>query len=792
MLGPGTKPRISVTRTLESDPPQFTTNDAVNIALRYFGIEAQAESLDSERDQNFRLHSATGTQYVLKIANAEEEPSAIDFENAVLEHICTVAPTIPVPRIVASTADENVVIHRSEGVDYLVRCLTWLDGICVGDVEQTPELRKQLGVELATLGRALRGLFHPAARKSLLWDIQSLAELTPWVADIEDSSMQAFCATFINSFSENTLPKLAGLRSQVIYNDLHGGNVYVSDESSPKITGIGDFGDTLYAPLICDVAVAAAYQLSMGDNPLDDVIEFVQAYHSITALEREEIDLLPDLITARLVAMLTIASWRVRRYPENRDYILGDADASIDGLKVLSQASTHETTRRLREACGFHDLPDFSSQQLSDEELENRRSLIFGSNFELFYDRPVNLVRGNGVWLYDRAGEAFLDAYNNVPLVGHCHPDVVSALCHQAATLNTHTRYLHNAVVEYAGRLLSLFSAVLDRVMFSCTGSEANELAIRIARAYTGNEGVIVTRCAYHGNTTAIAELSPGDTGKESFEKWVETIPSPDTYRRTARSSSADWVQDYLDDVDLALERMRERGIKPAALLLDCGFTSDGMFVPPPGLVTGVSAKIRAAGGVLIADEVQSGFGRLGQAMWGFEFHGAEPEIVTLGKPIGNGHPLAATIMQHELLDAFSQHNYYFNTFGGNPVSAKVGLAVLDAFEHDGLLRNSRETGIYLQERLNGLADNYECIGDVRSSGLFAGIELVSDRASKIPATDTARKIVNNMRELRILISTEGPHGNVLKIRPPLPFGPSHVDQLVDGLGQSFSTVAPR
>ena len=785
MVDPGTKLRISVARTLESDPPRFTSSAAEHIALRNFGIEAQAEALDSERDQNFRLRSVTGTQSVLKIANAAEEPAAIDFENAVLEHIRTVTPTIPVPRIVASTANENVVIHSFKGVDYLVRCLTWLPGKCLDDLEPTPHLRKQLGTELATLGRALRGLFHPAARKPLLWDIQNLAELTPWIADIEDSGTRAFCNTFVTGFSANTLPKLAALRSQVIYNDLHGGNVYVNNDSPPKISGIGDFGDALYAPLICDVAVAAAYQLSKGDDPLDGVIEFVQAYNSITALEREEIDLLPDLIMARLVASLAIATWRARRFPENREYIIGDAKFMADGLKALSQLPTHDTTRRLREACGFHDRPDVAASQQSDEELKTRRELLLGSTFELFYDRPVNLVRGDGVWLYDSAGEAFLDAYNNVPLVGHCHPDVVNALSRQAATLNTHTRYLNDAVVEYAGRLLSLFPADLDRVMFSCTGSEANELAIRVARACTGNEGVIVTRCAYHGNTTTIAELSPGDSGKETFEKWVETIPSPDTYRRAARSSSADWVQDYLDEVDLALERMRGRGIQPAALLLDCGFTSDGMFMPPAGLVAGAADKIRAVGGVLIADEVQSGFGRLGQAMWGFEVHGAEPEIVTLGKPIGNGHPLAATIMQHELLDAFTQHDHYFNTFGGNPVSSKVGLAVLDAFERDGLLRNSEETGIYLKDCLNDLAADYECIGDVRSSGLFAGIELVSDPASKKPATDTARRIANNMRDLRILISTEGPHGNVLKIRPPLPFGPSHVDQLVDGLKQS-------
>jgi len=373
VVDPSTKPRISLARTLESDPPRFTSSAAEHIALSNFGIEAQAASLDSERDQNFRLRSVTGTQYVLKIANAEEEPSAIDFENAVLEHIRTVAPNIPVPRIVASTANENVVIHNFKGFNYLVRCLTWLHGKCLDDVEPTPDLRKQLGMELATLGRALRGLHHSAACKPLLWDIQNLAELTPWIADIEDSSTRALCAAFVTGFSENTLPKLAALRSQVIYNDLHGGNVYVNNDSPPKISGIGDFGDTLYGPLICDVAVAAAYQLSTGDDLLDGVIELVQAYNSITALECEEIDLLPDLIMARLVASLAIATWRARRFPENREYIIGDSKLMAEALKALSQVPTHETTRRLREACGFHDRPDFAAHQQSDEEFENRR-----------------------------------------------------------------------------------------------------------------------------------------------------------------------------------------------------------------------------------------------------------------------------------------------------------------------------------------------------------------------------------------------------------------------------------
>jgi Ser/Thr protein kinase RdoA (MazF antagonist) len=306
---------ISAAKTLKSDPPRFTPAAAEEIALDDFGIEARAASLNSERDQNFRLTSATGPHYVLKIANAAEVPSAIEFENAILEHLHRVAPDIPVPRIVPSTANENVVVHASEGVNYLVRCLTWLDGTCLDDMKPKPRLHRQLGTELARLGRGLRGLFHPAARKPLLWDLRNLAQLSPWLEDIEDRDLREFCTKFVRHYSEDTVPRLAALRSQVIFNDFHGDNVYVNDESPPKICGIGDFGDSLHGPLICDVAVAAAYQVSSGEDPLEDVIELVQAYHGVTPLEPEGL-LMGLVFGAAIGATLMpsrLRSWSVGR-----------------------------------------------------------------------------------------------------------------------------------------------------------------------------------------------------------------------------------------------------------------------------------------------------------------------------------------------------------------------------------------------------------------------------------------------------------------------------------------------
>ena len=360
---------------------------------------------------------------------------------------------------------------------------------------------------------------------------------------------------------------------------------------------------------------------------------------------------------------------------------------------------------------------------------------------------------------------------------------MVAALARQAATLNTHTRYLHDNIVNYAERLLGLFPAHLDRVMFGCTGSEANELALRMARAYTGNRGVIVSDYAYHGNTSAIAQMSPSYGAlPDGHVDWIETFPAPDTYRGPGAESAEALTRHCLDGLDAAIARLAEHGIKPAAVWLDVGFTSDGMYCAPPGLIEGIAQRVRAADGLVVADEVQAGFARLGEALWGFQMHDIEPDIVTLGKPIGNGHPLSATVLRHEVLDEFASRGRYFNTFGGNPVSAAVGLAVLDAFEREGLADNARDTGAYLHERLQALMDQHPRVAQIRGSGLFAGIEIVEDRDSRKPDADTTNRLINAMKDAGVLISSIGRHDSALKIRPPLPFSRDNADQLVDTL----------
>jgi 4-aminobutyrate aminotransferase-like enzyme len=427
-----------------------------------------------------------------------------------------------------------------------------------------------------------------------------------------------------------------------------------------------------------------------------------------------------------------------------------------------------------------------SAVSLPDREREmiGRRTQLLGPAYRLFYEKPVHIVRGDGVWLYDPDGNGYLDVYNNVACVGHCHPHVVAALSQQASVLNTHTRYLTDGVLEYAERLLSYFPPELSHVMFTCTGSEANDLAYQIASTSTGGTGVIITQLAYHGNTVAISQMSPSLGDAMKLGKDVRTVPAPDRYRSDGKNIG----ETLAAHVRGAIADMKANGIKPAALLVDTIFSSDGIFPDPEGFLAPAVAEIRKAGGLFIADEVQPGFGRSG-VMWGFSRHNLIPDIVTMGKPMGNGHPIAGVVVKPQILSAFGARSRYFNTFGGNSVSCAAGMAVLDVIEREGLVANAAKVGDYLASSLRKLSQQSELIGDVRGAGLFVGVELVEDRATGRPATAKTLRLVNGLREKRILISACGPSANVLKIRPPLVMKTEHVDLFVAAMSEVLRQI---
>ena len=419
----------------------------------------------------------------------------------------------------------------------------------------------------------------------------------------------------------------------------------------------------------------------------------------------------------------------------------------------------------------FSNIMDSNSYRAdgAGDPLIATRSRVLGPAYRLFYDQPVHLVRGEGSHLFDADGVRYLDAYNNVASVGHCHPHVVTAVARQMATLNTHTRYLHRGIVDYSERLLATMPDEVDQVMYACTGSEVNDLALRVAEMHTGATGVVITRDAYHGNTASATAISPSLGAATAVGRNVRIVDPPDSYRVPAGERAARFTA----DVARAADDLIAAGHGVSCLIVDTIFSSDGIYTDPSVLTAAVD-EVRARGGVFIADEVQPGFARTGASMWGFDRHGVVPEVVTMGKPMGNGVPVAAMAAQAAVLEPFALGVPYFNTFGGTPVSMAAASAVLDVIEDEGLAANAATVGDALRARLSTI--DHPRLGDVRGAGLYVGVEVVTDRDSKKPDRAAARRFVNALRERHVLLSVCGHDGNVLKIRPPLVFSVSDVD----------------
>ncbi|WP_241156302.1 aspartate aminotransferase family protein [Leucobacter chromiireducens] len=420
----------------------------------------------------------------------------------------------------------------------------------------------------------------------------------------------------------------------------------------------------------------------------------------------------------------------------------------------------------------------------ADRDLISRRARVLGAPYRLFYERPVHAVRGEGVLLYDAAGRDYLDAYNNVPVVGHSNPRVRDRVAAQLDVLNTHTRYLTDDVVGYAERLTGLFDVPDAQAVFVCTGSEAVDLALRMARHVTGRRGVIATTHAYHGTTEAAAAISPSLGPNNPIPSDVELIAAPDLTREDPASAAAAFAA----RVEGAIAALRERGHDPAALILDSILSSDGLQGTAPELLGPAAAIAQRAGALAIADEVQPGFGRTG-AWWGYPAHGVRPDLVVLGKPMGNGIPIAGVIGRSDVFDAFGRDVRYFNTFGGNPVSIAAATAVLDEIEDRGLIAGAAGVGALLLREFTALADRATGVAAVRGLGLFLALEL-ADPATGAADAARATAVVNHMREQGVLISASGVAANVLKVRPPLVFAESDAPRLLDALDAALAATA--
>jgi len=417
--------------------------------------------------------------------------------------------------------------------------------------------------------------------------------------------------------------------------------------------------------------------------------------------------------------------------------------------------------------------------------LAERRKNLLGRHVTTFYEEPFAPVCGEGVWLFDADGRRYLDCYNNVPHVGHCHPHVVNAIARQAATLNVHTRYMHDGILQYGERLMDKLSHDLTSMIMVNSGSEANDVALRMAQAVTGNTGVIGTDNTYHGNTAAVSQLNAHKVPVGGYATHVRQVAAPDNLNPVG-GSRAGQAEAFCLEIENAIAELEASGHGVSALIICPYFANEGFPTLEHGFLDRAISAVRKAGGLIISDEVQPGFGRLGSHWWGHDKLGFAPDIVTLGKPMANGHPVAAIVTRLEILEAFQDAFKYFNTFGGNPVSAAAALATLEVIETEGLVGNAHDVGAYALAELQDLAAKYDVIADIRGSGLFFGVELMRDGK---PATKICLRMVNEMRDNGVLLSTVGRFDNTLKLRPPCVFSNENVDLLVSVMDSAFAKV---
>jgi len=670
----------------------------------------------------------------------------------------------------------NKYIEKTEvaGELKIIRMLSYIEGELFAKVEHNKKLFASFGTFLASMDKKFSGCNNYIIRsKCYKWDIQHFPLNKKYIKDLPDAQNRKVLEYFFQQFDELVLPVLPELRKSIIHGDANDLNVVVKDN---EVCGIFDFGDLVYSQLINELAIAIAYSLLDKENPIEYASYILKAYHKVLPLEKREIDILYYLIASRLCTSACNSAYHRKQDPEN-SYISQNEKSVLKLLHQWLGINPVFAKNAFRSAVGMHiENPKSTSQVIKE------RHKVISPVLDLSYTKPIYMNRSAFQYMFDEYGNTFLDAYNNIPHVGHSHPRVVDAGQKQMARLNTNTRYIYDELSQYATRLLSKFPASLNKVYFVNSGSEASDLAIRIAKTYTGQNNVMVTEYGYHGSTQTGIDISDykfnHKNGQGQKDYIIKTNIS-DTYRGKYRNNDGSAGGNYAQDVITDLLKKN----KPVAAFISEPIVGCGGQVPlAKGYMEKLYPAIRNQGGICISDEVQTGFGRLGNYFWGYEAHNIIPDIVIIGKPMGNGHPMGAVITSNEIAKSFEKGVEFFSSFGGNPVSCAIGMAVLEVLEEEELQENAKHTGDYYMKSLKELSKEFECVGNVRGMGLFLGVEIIKDPETLEPDTGLASIIKNELRNRNILISSDGPNDNILKTKPPLCFNRDNVDKVVQNI----------
>jgi len=736
--------------------------------------EPKIKQVEGYSNSNYKIEDSR-KKYILKVyPNEKHLADWTETENRLLLWLNKKAEdTFPFPVLTKGAQTFSYDPKKRN----IFRLLTWLDGDFWFEVKHTSKLFESFGKFLAKLNLHLRNYqdYVIEARHSE-WDLQHFLEVVQqkrhFILIPENRKLVDY---FLLQYRENVLHELHNLRKSVIHGDANDRNVLIQNGA---ISGMIDFGDMCYSQRINELAIGITYAIMEKEKPVEWALPVIAGYHEVSPLQEREVDLLYWLIAARLCMSVCHSAFEKNSQPEN-EYIAISEKSAWKLLRKWVKINPVHARNEFRKAADFP-IPRIKNI----DEVKSQRNRSVSSIFSVSYKNPVYMERAAFQYMFDKYGNSYLDAYNNIPHVGHSHPKVMEAGQKQMARLNTNTRYLYDNLNEYTANLLSCFPKPLNKVFLVNSGSAATDLALRMARHFTGRKKVAVVEHGYHGNTQAGIEIShykfSGKGGIGPPEN-VITFPLPDTYRGEFKTNNGSAGHSYASQ---AIQQLHNSQEKIAAFIAEPIVGCGGQVPLANGYLKEIYTEIKKQGGVCISDEVQTGFGRLGECFWGFEIHGVIPDMVILGKPMGNGHPMGAVVCTDEIAEAFNNGMEFFSSFGGNPVSCAIGQAVLDVLAEEHLQQNAKKVGDYYMQKLTELQQNHECIGDVRGSGLFIGFEFVKDHITLEPDTELAQKVKNELREKFVLVSTDGPFDNVIKSKPPLCFSKENVDEVIQKLNE--------
>ncbi len=709
--------------------------------------------------------------YVLKqYALSEETTELLLAENMILQKL-SILKEYSFPATMPTTQNKELVVHKNA----IYRLLSFVEGDFLGNIEHSAELLSSFGTFLAKMDRTILKTYNAAITgKVTQWDLKhfkSNYRFLEYITHVKDRSLVAY---FFLQFDAHVYPIQHELRHGIIHNDGNDWNVLTQGGA---VSGIIDFGDMCHSWLINEVAVAITYVMMGKAQPLEIASQVIKGYHEVYPLEEKELDILYYLVAARLCISVCNSAYAKTLKPDS-EYITISERPAWSLLRKWLGINPIMAKDHFRSAADFPPSPKKSlTGQLK------RRTDYLSKALSLSYKEPIEMYGSAFQYMYDTHGNTFLDAYNNIMLAGHCHPKVVKAGQWAMGKLNTNTRYIYEELLSYSEKLLSRFPSHLNKVFFVNSGSAASDLAIRMAMTHTGKEKIMVLEHGYHGNTRIGIDISPykyNHAGGHGKQDYIIETPLPKAFGSGMLDDGSAGIHFAAKTIDQIDADKNEVAAFIAEPIVGCG----GQVPLAKGYLKEVYGKIRGQGGVCISDEVQVGFGRLGDVFWGYEMYDVVPDMVIIGKPMGNGHPMGGVVTTTEIAASFDNGLEFFSSFGGNPVSCAIGHAVLDVIEEENLQNHAKEVGDFLVEKLKALQKKYVQIADVRGSGLFLGVELVDEKG--MPNTELASFIKNRLRDKFILIGTDGPFDSVLKIKPPLSFQKSDVNTLVDTMALIF------